>query len=184
MIIPSIDGPLEHGWIVTFTGKKFYPFEPNISDIDIRDIAHNLSAVNRFAGSTRYPYSVAQHSCYVSMLSKHQLRGLLHDGSEAYIGDIPTPMKRHAIFAGYRQCETVLQDMIYEKFGLRPGGKTEDVRQADNAMCIIEGLSLMPDVEEAYWQINRDKVQGWEKVIPWSPSIAEEMFLRRFHELT
>ena len=82
-------------WMETWSGKRVDLLNPDPSQIDIRDIAHHLSILNRFTGATKVPYSVAQHSLYVSMLvPEHlQLHALLHDAHEAYINDISTPMK-------------------------------------------------------------------------------------------
>ena len=183
MIIEGIEDPEDKDFIITYTGKRFHPLEPRWEDIDILDIAHQLAAINRFSGSTRRPYSVAQHSYFVSFLSnEHPLQGLLHDGSEAYLGDVPSPLKRHAIYTGYRQAETVLQNMIYEKYGVRPGDKFEDVRLADCTMCVVEGCNLMPMVDGSYWTKHRKEVH--ESLTAWPADLAEEMFLRRFESLT
>lgn len=71
----------EKTWMETWSGKRIDLLNPNPDQIDITDIAHHLSIINRFTGATRCPYSVAQHSLYVSMLLPEslQLHGLLHD---------------------------------------------------------------------------------------------------------
>ena len=184
MITDGIKCPPAQDWILTYTGKKFYPLDPRIEDIDIRDIAHHLAAVNRFVGATKKPYSVAQHSYCVSVLAKeHPLQGLLHDGSEAYLQDIPTPLKRHPVFAGYRNYEWNLQNMIYKKFGSAQGPMCEDVKNADHYMCVVEGLSFMPQVEGAYWTEYEDIDFRLHKH-PWSAERAELEFIDRFELLT
>ena len=45
-------------WIETYTGKKFYPQNPNHADIDIMDVAHSLSNRCRFSGATYKFYCV------------------------------------------------------------------------------------------------------------------------------
>src|SRR5271156_4912831 len=83
----------DSAWIQTFTGKKFYPFNPKPQDIDIRDIAHALSNICRFTGHTKRFYSVAEHSRNVAKLvpAHMKLQALLHDASEAYLCDIARP---------------------------------------------------------------------------------------------
>lgn len=80
-------------FIFTFTGKHFNVYEPEVDMIDPRDISHSLAHLCRFNGHTREFYSVAQHSCIVADLvpEEHKLAALLHDATEAYLGD----MTRH-----------------------------------------------------------------------------------------
>ena len=89
-------------WLQTYTGKKAEPLELRHAQVCIEDIAHALSNICRFGGHTRRFYSVAEHSVRMAdelwagrgtgMLS---LAALLHDAPEAYLGDIPAPLKRH-----------------------------------------------------------------------------------------
>jgi uncharacterized protein len=83
-------------WIQTYTGKQFWPLSPLPEDIVIEDIAHALSMQCRFGGHVRTFYSVAQHSVHVSLLVEPQyaLWGLLHDAAEAYLVDLPRPIKK------------------------------------------------------------------------------------------
>lgn len=71
------------------------------SIIDIRDIACGLAKINRFNGQSDIPFSVAQHSIFVTNLMmqngediKIQKYGLMHDGHESYYCDFPRPLKR------------------------------------------------------------------------------------------
>jgi uncharacterized protein len=87
--------PLKDRYLSTFTGNKFFPFAPHPHQIDIRDIAHGLSLLCRFSGQCPYFFSVAEHSIYVAnnLPDNLKLEGLLHDASEAYLGDLPRPVK-------------------------------------------------------------------------------------------
>jgi len=108
--------------ITTFTGREVDPLDIRFDDIDIRDIAHALALCNRFAGHTRWPISVAQHSVGVSFLSgsnrEHQLQGLLHDAAEAYLGDVTKWLKDSPEMAAYRAAEDAALSTIMYKFGL------------------------------------------------------------------
>src|SRR5690242_11754504 len=88
--------PRRGDWMQTYTGRRFWPLDPRVDDIDIGDIAHHLSLVCRFAGACREFYSVAQHCVGVSYVCdpKDALWGLLHDAAEAYVGDMVRPLKR------------------------------------------------------------------------------------------
>jgi len=90
----------EETFITTYTGKRFYPFNPRPEDVDIVDIAHALSQKVRWNGHTRRPYTVGAHSIAAAMRiqqytkDRNQVLGaLLHDASESYFADVPTPIK-------------------------------------------------------------------------------------------
>ena len=92
-------------WFVTYSGKQFWPLDPQPQDVCVRDIAHHLSLVCRFGGAVRTHYSVAQHSLIVADIlpPRLKLRGLLHDATEAYVGDMVRPLKR--FMPDYREVE-------------------------------------------------------------------------------
>lgn len=114
----------------------------NPDAITIEDIAHALACVNRFGGHTRKPTNVAQHSVYVSRLCAPdpvaRLQGLLHDASEAYLGDIIKWIKATPEFDAYRRIEDDLQRAIYRKFGV-PEEMLPAVERADRIMVRHEG---------------------------------------------
>ena len=115
-------------YIYTFTGKKFYPLNPDAESVDIADIAHALSLLCRANGHFRAFHSVAQHSieCCNEALERGYgvriaLACLLHDASEAYMADVTTPVKNELEY--YRKCENKLIDIIFEKY---IGGLSDD----------------------------------------------------------
>ena len=137
--------------IITYTGKLFDPTNPNISDIDLKDIAHALSLRCRRNGHVTHFYAVAQHSisCYKEAKarnhSKHvQLACLLHDCSEAYLSDITRPIKPK--LPQYLIMEDKLQNMIWQKF-LKTSLSEEDLKQVfaiDDDILSYEFEYLMP----------------------------------------
>lgn len=134
-------------WIRTFTGKRFYPLKPTIEDIDILDIAHALSNQCRFSGHSKFHFSVAQHSVYVSQVVRSLggsptdiMWGLLHDASEAYLVDLPTPVKRQVV--GYNDSEKEVMDVIAKNFNL-PEQMPKIVKMADEIMLATEARDLM-----------------------------------------
>jgi hypothetical protein len=172
------------GTIRTFTGRLFSVLEPDPSAIEIRDIAHALAQQCRFAGHTRVPYSVAQHSVLVSHAAaaldvRAGLWGLLHDASEAYLTDIPRPLKVLPSFAPYRIAERTLQTLIYGQFGCH-GREPMAVHQADNDVLAVEFRDLMPHRPGDGWPRRAD---GAPAITPWLADKAEAEFLLRFLEL-
>jgi hypothetical protein len=137
----------EDGAIQTFTGKRFFPFDPDPKLIDILDIAHALVNQCRFGGHCAFHWSVAAHSCLVAM-ETGDLAGLLHDASEAYLPDVVRPLKKLPAFAAYRQAEERLQKMIAEKYGL-PWPEPAHVKEADNIILTAEANVLM---DNGWWK--------------------------------
>lgn len=146
-------------WILTHSGKRFDPIAPTVDMIDIDDIAHALSHVNRFNGHSHVPYSVAAHSIHVmhlvQTLAGRQatpellLAALLHDASEAYLCDIPSPIKPHLL--GYAQIEANLQQVIADSVGLDPANFSDPlIKQADLIALATEKRDIMPAHTEAW----------------------------------
>jgi hypothetical protein len=108
----------DSNWILTYTGKKFYPTDPRPDEICIEDIAHALANLCRYAGHAEDFYSVAEHSCLVAENAPPSYRkwALLHDATEAYTVDLPRPIKRCDVI--YRMFEEELQKAIAAHFGL------------------------------------------------------------------
>lgn len=131
------------GCIRTNSGLFINVFEPNKDVITIEDIAHALASVPRFGGHLNRPYSVAQHSVMCMMRVKSledKKAALMHDASEAYLGDIPTPIK--AKLPEYKTCEHNLMLMIADKFGFDyPLNQT--VKEVDALMLQIEWENLV-----------------------------------------
>ena len=171
-------------WIQTFTGQKFFPLNPRIEDIKIEDIAHALSMLCRYGGHSSWFYSVAQHCVLVSYQiggnNLLALTGLLHDASEAYLVDIPRPIKYSPLLEGYRTLELNLEKMIAEKFGtLFPF--PQEIYDADIEVYASEARILMSPIHPD-WDI--PKYNSNLPIDRWSPMGAESIFLNRFKYLT
>lgn len=119
--------PRRGDWLQTFTGRQFWPLSPHPEDFDIEDIAHALAMKCRFNGHCISFYSVAQHSVLVAMECKRKwpdrpelpLWGLLHDLAEAYLPDIPRPLKR-TIPGILKESEALIMQAACLRFGLSP----------------------------------------------------------------
>ena len=136
-------------WIATHSGKKLNPFNPNPDDITIGDIAHSLSMMCRFNGHCSRFYSVAEHSILVSQVVKIVSReaamyGLMHDAAEAYLSDIPKPIKRRLPEA--MEIENVLLNAILAKFKITVTQDIiQEVEKADLRMLETERIALIHD---------------------------------------
>lgn len=103
-------------WIQTRSGKAFTPTAPRLEDLDIGDIAWSLAHQPRFKGHTKKPYTVAEHCVRMSYMVSEEaaLWALLHDAAEAYIGDIPAPLKHLA--PGLEECENKIMELVEHKW--------------------------------------------------------------------
>jgi hypothetical protein len=168
-------------YICTATGGFFNFDEPEQNVFNIRDIAHALSRICRFTGHTSRHYSVAQHSVMVSHIvpPKFALQGLMHDGSEAYLGDVSSPLKR--LLPDYRRIEKRVEAALFSAFGL-PDQLDESVKKADMILLATERRDFMP-VTWDKWECLTGVQPLEKKIIPWSNDGAKLAFLTRFEEL-
>ena len=179
----------EKSFFHLLSGKKFYPFRPSPSDIFIYDIAASLSNLCRYNGNIPCFYSVAEHSFHCSYLvpEEHALTALLHDATEAFVGDMITPIKKW--FPEF----VAMEDNIWEKaisprFGL-PKKLPPVVKRADLTMLATEVRDLIPGGIDTFrtWGIDADPTDTISirspSREPYSPTQASFAFLERFYEL-
>ena len=162
----------------TYTGKLVDLANFTEEDVRLRDIIHSLSMINRFTGHTTVPYTVAQHSVVVSKLvpPEDSMWGLLHDASEAYLGDIATPLK--SFLPDYMQLERHVQRTIAKKFGLK-WPMPESVKVADRRALIHEKTKLLSVQHD--WGITAEPICASIVLMDWRQ--AEELFANRYKEL-
>jgi 5'-deoxynucleotidase YfbR-like HD superfamily hydrolase len=175
-------------WSQTFTGRQFWPLDPRPEEIFIEDIAHALSLVCRFGGHCRRLYAVADHCVRVSRVvenllggtKRDALEGLLHDGAEAYVGDMIRPLKMQAQMAHFRVAERIIEHAIAIRFGL---GKEMPriVHLADEILLATEARDLMGGESAGKWALRATPLD--EPIVPVTSEQAERMFLDRFIEL-
>lgn len=169
-------------WIQTYSGRRFNPTNPNLDAIVIQDIAHALSMQCRFSGHCQQFYSVAQHSVLVSHICNQEdaMWGLMHDASEAYLVDVPRPLKQSGQFNAYIEFENRMQKAICQRFGL-PEKEPPSVKRADTIMLATEARDLMSPLHPD-WKQPVSPLPF--KIESWSPQQAKDNFLKRFDELT
>jgi uncharacterized protein len=171
-------------WIQTYTQCQFWPLDPRPEDVCIEDIAHALSNQCRYSGHVESYFSVAQHSVLVSrcLPEGEALWGLLHDASEAYLVDLPRPLKNFSELGdAYKKIEKRLMEVICLRFGL-PQEEPPLVKHFDNVLLATEKRDLMKRSPQP-WSITEAPLTTL-RIVPLEPRLAERMFLRRFHELT
>lgn len=173
------------GWIQTFSGGRIWPLDPRPEEINIQDIAHALGNLCRFGGHVREFYSVAQHSVLISHIVPEELAlaGLLHDASEAYLIDVPRPIKYSLDMQAYRDAEARLEEVICERFGLAfPLDPV--IKEYDRALLRVEQRDLMPR-PPAEWEDLREVSDRYREMTirPQSPWEAKTGFLNTFRML-
>jgi hypothetical protein len=195
--------------IVTASGRRVDPLRLRPEDVSIDDIAHALGMLCRFGGHAKWHYSVAQHSLLVASIteaivskeparqSTHQavVYALLHDASEAYLVDLPAPIKD--VMEAYMEAEGRAQATIYDALGLPlPTLELSQVVScADRAALCIEARALVPSL---YAHLTRDAIvadidtpgsivshggvertsDGMLRPVQWAPATASEEWQR------
>ena len=189
----SYRGPENHGdaaldrrkgdYIQTFTGRKFWPLEPRPDEVCIDDIAHALSMLCRYNGHCLKFYSVAEHSVHVAQWLLDNgypcetiLAGLLHDATEAYVADVPRPLKQS--LPTYKDAENKVWRAIAARYGLDAELPAE-VHEADNRILSDEIQQNMKPME---WHAGHDDPLGVELEF-WTPAQAEREFISMFRFL-
>lgn len=168
-------------WIQMFSGVAFWPLDPRADEVRLEDIAHSLSLLCRFGGHCSTFYSVAEHSVHVARLCSPEaaLWGLLHDASEAYVVDLPKPLKR--MLPDYSVIEDGVMLAIADHFGLNPV-MPEEVKRWDAAMLRCEADHLLGDPPMPWHEAG---IQPAPVALNcWLPNRARLEFLDTFSRLT
>ncbi len=155
--------------ILIHSGIVFDVFEPKAENIKLIDIAHALSNICRYGGHSPSFYSVAQHSVLCSEqpgTPQEQLEFLMHDASEAFLVDLPRPIKSK--MPDYRRIEDNLLALIFDKFELT-FPLSDRVHEVDDYLLRFE-------YNEFFTNPNKDFKF-------WSPVEAKENFIKRYEIL-
>ena len=171
-------------WMQTFTGRRVFPFSFGVDDIDIADIAHALSMTCRFNGHCSRFYSVAEHSLRMSRVvpGRLKLQALIHDAAEAYLGDVPTPLKNAMALCdmSFRHWEDEIEAKIAEHcdliWPLDPSIKTWDL-----VLLATEIRDLMSPPPAPWLPLPDPLPETIGQTL--SPKKAEELFLFEYERL-
>ncbi|WP_019998874.1 hypothetical protein [Aureimonas ureilytica] len=182
--IVSLNASLPHedrregDYIQTFTGRRFWPLDPRADDVCIEDIAHSLSMQCRYAGHCKRFYSVAEHCVLMAhrVTAPNKLWALLHDASEAYLVDVPRPIKSY--LENYQEAESDVMLAICMRFGLSPTMPAE-VHEADSRIISDELVNM----EKMAWHGRHDDPLG-VTLRYWAPEVAKAEFMSMYERLT
>ena len=183
MHAPPAPGP----YLQTVSGRWVNPFDPDPEQLDADDIARALANQCRFGGHCRVFYSVAQHSVIVSELvearggdAEDVFAALMHDATEAYLGDMPHPLKhRSPLGAAFREAEAQLELALRKRFRIRAG--VPEIKRADRALLATERRAFSAEAWD--WP----ELEGVEpldlELRAWTPDEAAAAFAARFGAL-
>ncbi len=142
-------------YITTYSGAHFTPTQPDPKQIHIADIAHALSLTCRGNGQVKTFFSVGQHCINCALEAEARgysprvvLACLLHDASESYLSDVPSPLKQY--LADYNRYEDQVLGMIYRKYLGSALAKEEQrqVKEIDKSMLYYDLLELLGEVSD------------------------------------
>ena len=168
--------------VSTRSGRRVALLNPSPSQIVIGDIAHGLAHQCRFNGQTNKFYSVAQHSVLVASILPRELRlaGLLHDASEAYLGDVVQPLKD--LLPEYQAIEENFCKVLGMRFGVNLQ-HNDAIRHADLVVLATERRDLMP-MDMADWSSIAGITPMSRTIKPMPPEAASAQFMEMFFTLT
>ena len=153
---------------------------PSSSDFTIGDVAHGLANVCRYSGQCVRFYSVAEHSILVSETATgFEYEALLHDAAEAFIGDIPRPLKQ--MLPEYKRIEAEVERVILDRFGVS-SPLSAQVKRADLRVLAAEQKQIMPAGTDA-WVRDQNIEPAPIIVRHLQPEQAKRAFLDRFEAL-
>jgi HD containing hydrolase-like enzyme len=162
--------------IYTFIGTKFRFLDADPKDVSLIDIAQSLAMTCRYNGHSLRHTSTAAHSVRVAerALQETGVPGiawlaLMHDAPEAYVGDIPTPLK-HAmrIVCGEKKSpfdtiEDAVTAVVAQALGLDE--KITGRYSLREAWAIVNGLDCEDFIAEASVECRQPKRLVPEKAI-------------------
>lgn len=179
VVAPPPEPPRLGDWMQVASGGQFWPLDPRADEINIEDIAHSLAMQCRYAGHCLRFYSVAEHSVLMARHlaaagSPDALWALLHDASEAYLVDVPRPVK--PFLTGYKEAEARVMASVCDRFGL-PILMPTEVHEADNRILVDE-MSQNMTPPPVPWNI--PEVGLGVTLQLWTPEQAKAEFLATY----
>lgn len=177
----------------TYSGRYIDLSDPQPEDICLEDIAQGLGKQCRFNGQCLKFYSVAEHSLHGLTVARHanlsiaaQKAVLLHDASEAYIGDLIWPVKQamglETCNSGFEQLEFRFNEAIRKALGFVYHAAV--VKTIDNSLLHWE-RSLLFTTDDQLWH-GSDKAMDLSQIVEmrcFTPDDAPRIFYYTAKEL-
>lgn len=199
-----------------YVGERMYMdvFDPKPEHLSPTVIAGALSNLCRFGGRSQTFYSVAQHSCLCATIfglhetylrkeypddvrllgetsQRVKLALLLHDASEAFIGDVPRPLRsgeRSILGEGYRRAEEAIMREVGKRYEI-PDPKwwrNRLVQTIDGLALFVERQMLFPETKRDHWVGQEDYTKSpvrsdYLDLIPEEPLLARRRWLQQFN---
>lgn len=180
----------ETGYIETYTGRLLTPLDPDPADMSVQDIAHALAMKCRYSGHSRNFYSVAEHSVLMAEWFEKQdcafraLYALLHDANEAYLPDVPSPVKQ--ALPWWAEIEGRMDKAVMRFFNcylLRDRAIMSDVKRADTRIKLAEAESLLVSGGMSFGAWAQDFTPLPVQVRCWTPARAKQAWLDAYDRL-
>ena len=183
----------DNAFMSTVSGEKFFPAFPRKFFLRIEDVAHSLSMCCRYNGHVNRFYSVAEHSW---LLARYVLKhvytneptvenlmlvyeALHHDDGEAYLTDIPSPLK--PFIPGYKMLQAIVDRVVRYKLRL-PLEETPMLKEFDTRILIDE-RDQNRSRSKQMWMISDDVKSLGVELQFFSPEEAKEKYLNMHNEL-
>lgn len=175
-------------WIQTYEGHRFWPLTAE-GVLSFEDMVHATAHQCRFNGHTSEFYSVAQHGVFVSQILEERLgysdpkllmTGLLHDAAEAYISDIPAPIKSELI--ELLEAEHAVEQRLAREYRLYDPPWPGAVKEADKIAVVTEAKHLLKPPAPDDWGLIQEPWMEYP-FCTWSPETSKYLFVERYREL-
>lgn len=172
-------------WMGTYMGERFWPLDPHPWDFHLGDIAHHLSMTCRYGGAVQRFYSVAEHSVLVSLFvpPEYAKEALLHDASEAYVGDLIRPLKHQPEMKAFREAEDRIYPMVMEAFGVVSTEESRKVISFVDDQIIADEVRALMRCPEKYFERYPAGIALGCTIRALDPLAAKSLFISRYLEL-
>ena len=180
------------GFLTAKSRIIFWPLEPRLDEVYIEDLAYGLANECRFGNQLDEFYSVAEHSYLLSyMVPKPMAKwALIHDTPEAYMSDIPKPIKTLPEFEEYRKRETVLMGVLAQFFNMEETDEPPELKPYDRRIAYLENIVYKGDAAIAKIRaggVAEEEVEyaleHLDMLKKWTPQEAHDAWITRYEEL-